>query len=171
MVRRRQLPRGDVRVRAGHQRYWPVEGLDRAPSTSSDASAASKAITVDGQDIVRHGSRSGIPPANAPGCIGPRQRMHHRRLQLGRTGWRFIEHRPEVQKGGDNTPENLTTLCWWHHHVAIHRQGMQIDPQSPPRRRRLLPTPTSCGHQPPEPDPHTLAILRALHAATNRAPP
>lgn len=39
--------------------------------------------------------------------------------------------------GGDHDPENLITLCWYHHHIAIHQMGMRIDSQSPPHRRRL----------------------------------
>ena len=81
-----------------------------------------------------------------------------------------VHHIVEQSKGGDHSPDNLTSLCWWHHHVAVHRQGMRIDPQSPPRRRRLLLAPGSCAYQPPPPNPHALAILRILHAHTNRAP-
>ena len=126
-------------------------------------------ITLSGQDIIHHGSRTSIRPSirravlarddgcTVEGCISTY------RLE--------VHHIIPVSKGGTHTPENLTTLCWWHHHVAVHRRGMRIDPQSPPSRRRLLPTPNSCGHQPPEPDPHTLAVLRALHTPTNRAPP
>ncbi len=44
--------------------------------------------------------------------------------------------------GGDHDPDNLVTLCWYHHHVAVHRSGFRIDPESPPRRRRLM-RPTS----------------------------
>jgi hypothetical protein len=28
--------------------------------------------------------------------------------------------KPRAQ-GGDHDPDNLITLCWYHHHVAIHR--------------------------------------------------
>jgi hypothetical protein len=55
-----------------------------------------------------------------------------------------IVHRAD---GGTHDPENLTTLCWLHHHVAIHRQGLGIDPDSPPLRRRLVRSRT--GHDPP----------------------
>ena len=41
--------------------------------------------------------------------------------------------------GGQNTADNLATLCWYHHHIAIHRRGHRIDPHTPPHRRRLLP--------------------------------
>ena len=39
---------------------------------------------------------------------------------------------------GRTDPENLTTLCWFHHQVMIHGHGHRIDPDSPPQRRRLL---------------------------------
>ena len=45
-----------------------------------------------------------------------------------------IRHR---SRGGDHHPENLTLLCWYHHHVAIHQLGFTIDPDTPPQRRRL----------------------------------
>jgi hypothetical protein len=40
---------------------------------------------------------------------------------------------------GDQNPDNLTTLCWHHHHVKIHGEGFTLDPHAPPQRRRLLP--------------------------------
>ena len=40
--------------------------------------------------------------------------------------------------GGTHDPANLTTLCWFHHHIVIHRMGYRIDPDSPPQRRRFL---------------------------------
>ena len=47
-------------------------------------------------------------------------------------------HIQERQNGGNHHPDNLTTLCWYHHHVAIHGLGFTIDPHSPTHRRRLL---------------------------------
>ncbi|MEA3501731.1 MAG: HNH endonuclease, partial [Actinomycetota bacterium] len=49
--------------------------------------------------------------------------------------------------GGTHDPENLTTLCWFHHHVAVHQQGFRIDPNSPALCRRLIRTPV--GPDPP----------------------
>jgi hypothetical protein len=40
-------------------------------------------------------------------------------------------------RGGPTDAGNLTTLCWYHHHVVIHGRGFTIDPSSPPQRRRL----------------------------------
>jgi hypothetical protein len=47
-------------------------------------------------------------------------------------------HITPKSQGGTHHPSNLTTLCWFHHHVVIHRHGHQIDPDSPPHRRRFL---------------------------------
>jgi hypothetical protein len=49
-------------------------------------------------------------------------------------------------EGGPTDAENLTTLCWFHHHVVIHGRGFTINPTSPPQRRRLNRPPT---HAPP----------------------
>ena len=40
--------------------------------------------------------------------------------------------------GGVTDADNLTTLCWFHHHVVIHSRGFTIDPSTPPQRRRFL---------------------------------
>ena len=50
-----------------------------------------------------------------------------------------VHHIVPRSRGGTHDPANLTTLCWWHHHVAIHGRGFFIDPESPPKRRRLVP--------------------------------
>jgi hypothetical protein len=47
-------------------------------------------------------------------------------------------HIIERHRGGGHDPTNLVTLCWFHHHVAIHQLGYTIDPDSPTHRRRLL---------------------------------
>ena len=49
-------------------------------------------------------------------------------------------------RGGPTDPANLTTLCWYHHHVVIHGMGYQIDPDTPPQRRRFL---KPSGNDPP----------------------
>lgn len=47
-------------------------------------------------------------------------------------------HITRYTDGGNHHPDNLVTLCWYHHHVAIHGTGYRIDPTSPPLRRRLI---------------------------------
>ncbi len=48
-----------------------------------------------------------------------------------------VHHLVPRSEGGTNHETNLATLCWYHHHVAVHGQGHQIDPGSPAHRRRL----------------------------------
>ncbi|MFQ5968554.1 MAG: DUF222 domain-containing protein [Acidimicrobiia bacterium] len=49
-----------------------------------------------------------------------------------------IHHLMPRHLGGTNDQTNLATLCWYHHHVAIHGQGYRVDPDSPAHRRRLI---------------------------------
>ena len=65
-----------------------------------------------------------------------------------------IHHIHPRSRGGSHHPENLITLCWYHHHVAIHGMGMEIDPDSPVHRRRL--------RWPRGPDPPPRPDLRQL---------
>ena len=48
-----------------------------------------------------------------------------------------VHHIDPWSDGGRTDPDNLTTLCWFHHQVVIHGRGFRIDPSSPPQRRRL----------------------------------
>lgn len=57
-----------------------------------------------------------------------------------------IHHITERANHGNHDPDNLITLCWYHHHVAIHMLGMTLDQASPPHRRRLTPL---YAHSPP----------------------
>jgi hypothetical protein len=50
----------------------------------------------------------------------------------------------------NHRPDNLTTLCWFHHHVVAHGLGHRIDPDTPPNRRRFLRNHTT-GADPPQP--------------------
>ena len=63
-----------------------------------------------------------------------------------------IHHIRPWSQGGRTDAENLTTLCWFHHHVVIHGRGFTIDPSSPPQRKRLLRPPIHAppGHHTPE---------------------
>lgn len=57
-----------------------------------------------------------------------------------------IHHITAWADGGRTDADNLTTLCWFHHNVAIHGQGFTINPDSPPHRRTLNRPPI---HSPP----------------------
>ena len=118
--------------------------------------SAIEAILCDGIVEVTGRTRDGIPLA-----MGRRSRVippRLRRFVLHRDGaactiagctsrYRLqIHHITRWADGGRTDPENLTTVCWFHHHVVIHGQGFRIDPNSPPQRRRLLRPPI---HGPP----------------------
>ncbi|MDX1450779.1 MAG: HNH endonuclease, partial [Acidimicrobiia bacterium] len=47
-------------------------------------------------------------------------------------------HLTPYADGGTHDPNNLVTLCWYHHHVVVHQQGRRIDPDSPPQRRTFV---------------------------------
>ena len=118
-------------------------GLRVGPNTLSEILCTGKVRVVytDGENgplAITHSTES-IPPAirsyvlwrdqgmcSIEGCSSRhRLQPHHLRLKA---------------QGGDHHPDNLITLCWWHHHVAIHQLGMTIDATSPPHRRRLVST-------------------------------
>jgi hypothetical protein len=48
---------------------------------------------------------------------------------------------PRSRRGGHH-PDNLITLCWFHHHVVVHRRGMQIEHDSDGSVRFRLPADT-----------------------------
>ena len=48
-------------------------------------------------------------------------------------------HITPYSEGGNHDPDNLATLCWYHHHVAIHGTGYRLDANTPPQRRKLIP--------------------------------
>jgi 5-methylcytosine-specific restriction endonuclease McrA len=114
-------------------------------------------IICEGSVEILIDSASGVPLA-----VGPTTRVvppKVRRLVLARDGGCTIDgctsrYRLQVHhivprsRGGTHNLGNLTTLCWWHHHIAIHTTGHHIDPTSPPHRHRLLP-PTRDPPQPP----------------------
>ncbi|MGI9609130.1 MAG: DUF222 domain-containing protein, partial [Acidimicrobiia bacterium] len=93
------------------------------------------------------------PETGQPLAAGPTTRVvppKIRRFVLNRDGGCTIDgcasrYRLEVHhiiprsQHGTHDQENLATVCWWHHHVAIHGRGHQIDPASPPLRRRITP--------------------------------
>lgn len=97
--------------------------------------------------------------SGAPLAVGPTTRVvpsKVRRFVLNRDGGCTIDgcnsrYRLEVHhviprsQGGTHDVDNLITLCWWHHHIAVHQRGHIIDPTSPPNRRRIIPA----GHDPP----------------------
>jgi len=94
-------------------------------------SAASRAIPAAIRRFVAHRDGGCV----ADGCTSRyRLQPHHVR--------RYAD-------GGDHDPDDVETYCWFHHHVAIHQLGFRIDPDSPPKRRRLIRSATNT--DPPHP--------------------
>jgi hypothetical protein len=89
----------------------------------------------NGKPVVTSDNTKPIPPAvrryvawrdggcSITGC--------HSRYRLQPHHIRHRTHR------GDHDPDNLATLCWFHHHVAIHGAGFGLRPGDPPGNRRL----------------------------------
>ena len=51
-----------------------------------------------------------------------------------------VHHLIAYAAGGTHDPDNLVTVCWYHHHIVIHQMGLKFDPASPPQRRTFLRT-------------------------------
>ena len=95
----------------------------------------------------------GIDQQGKPYRYGKREKTIPRWLHeyvLSRDGECVIEgshsnYRLEVHHvqprayGGDHDPDKLITLCWFHHHVAIHREGLEIERLGPNRVRLKRP--------------------------------
>ena len=85
--------------------------------------------------------RVGISQNGKPLDLGRRQRTIPRKLRrhvLHRDGGCTVEgcpfsYRIQVHHvipwahGGRTDADNLITLCWYHHHVSVHREGLQIE--------------------------------------------
>jgi hypothetical protein len=126
----------------GEVAYGPRVGPDALEAVLCTGSVRVIGL-VGGRPVAASTAARAVPPAvrrfvawrdggcTADGCTSRyRLEVHHIR-------WRA--------DGGGQDPTNLTTLCWFHHHVVIHGQGFRIDPDSSPGRRRFL--------RPRSPDP------------------
>lgn len=91
---------------------------------------------ANGKPVITSDNTKAIPPAvrrfvawrdggcSVAGCHSRyRLQPHHIRHRSG---------------GGDHDPDNLATLCWFHHHVAIHGAGFRLTDNDPPGCRRLV---------------------------------
>lgn len=126
----------------GEAGAWVASGPKVGPAALErilcESTVEVTARTADGVPLAVGGSTTAIPPrtrrwvvardggtCTADGCTSrSRLQPHHIRPR---------------QKRGANHPDNLTTLCWFHHHVVIHGRGFTLDPDSPPQRQRFLP--------------------------------
>lgn len=132
----------DAAPSAGEQGAWIASGSRIGPGTLErilcESTCEIFARTHDGTPLAVGDAHTAIPPrtrrwvvardggmCTADGCRSTtRLQPHHIRPR---------------SHHGDNHDDNLTTLCWFHHHVVIHGRGFRIDPDSPTQRRRFLP--------------------------------
>ncbi|MEX2654876.1 MAG: HNH endonuclease signature motif containing protein [Acidimicrobiia bacterium] len=125
-----------------------VTGPRIGPNTLGEI-LCSGTVRINFED--RFGNVSTSPRSRAiPRAIRNRvlQRDGHRCVVAGCQSRTRLQphHLVPFSQGGTHHPENLVTVCWYHHHVVIHQQGRQIDPDSPPQRRTFLRTdPTRAG--------------------------
>jgi hypothetical protein len=137
----------DTRNEAGPAAFIPT-GPRVGPHTLEqllcDSSIEVTGVTDDGTPLAHGTASTAIPPrtrrfvlARDDGCVVDGCRSTHR-LQP--------HHMVPRTAVGSNDPANLASLCWYHHHVVIHRRGYRLDPTTPPGRRRFI----RPGNDPPE---------------------
>jgi 5-methylcytosine-specific restriction endonuclease McrA len=121
----------------------PVIDSDTVAALACEGSSEVTGITSDGVPLAYGRRRRAIPARlrryvlhRDGGCVADGCDSRYR-LQA--------HHIVPWSEGGRTDPDNLVTLCWFHHHVVVHRMGYRIDPDSPAFRRRFLPP----GHHPP----------------------
>ncbi len=103
----------------------PRVGAEALQAVLCDATTEIIARTEDGR-LLEYGRRSRtVPPAlrravfhrdggacAADGCDSRYRLQAH--------------HMIPWSQGGTTDPENLVTLCWFHHHIVVHQRGFQL---------------------------------------------
>jgi 5-methylcytosine-specific restriction protein A len=121
------------------------KGMEVSPGTPVGPEVLDKVACAGSLEVIKTGD-------GRPLAVGRRSRVIPNRLR------RFVLHRDggcsadnctslyrlEVHhvipwsEGGPTDPENLATLCWFHHHVVVHGFGYRIDPTLGPGRLRFV---------------------------------
>jgi hypothetical protein len=138
-------------------------GVKVGPDTLAEILCGGKVrvIATDGLRPVAHTDRTDTIPSAVRRFVLWRD-MGQCSIEGCSSRYRLQPHHIlERHRGGGHDPTNLVTLCWFHHHVAIHQLGYAIDPESPLHRRRLLSPQQTTG--PPLRDryPHLATITTA----------
>ncbi len=126
----------ETKGRAGIQvESGPAVGLTVLEQALCEGSVELTATTLQGQPLA---------VGRTTRVISPRLRRHILNRDGGCTAAGCTSstrlqphHIIPWSDGGRTDPDNLTTLCWYHHHVIIHGRGYHIDPTSPPHQRRF----------------------------------
>lgn len=101
-------------------------------------------VTAQGEDgipMVYGPKTRTIPPALRRAIL---HRDHHtcRGDGCDSTNRLQIHHLIPWSQGGRTDPDNLITLCWYHHQIIIHQQGFTPQPHPDHRRIRFTRIPT-----------------------------
>ena len=112
----------------------PRIGRDALEAILCDAITAVTARAEDGTPMVYGRRTRTIPPAlrraiihrDGNTCTGDGCPSTHR-LQ--------VHHIIPFSEGGTTNPENLITLCWYHHQIIVHQRGFQ--PYHHPQHGRI----------------------------------
>lgn len=125
----------------------PRVGLHTLEAVLCDGTVEVTAVTADGTPLGIGRTSRVVPPRlrrfvlhRDGGCVADGCDSTYR-LQA--------HHRVPFSQGGRTDPDNLVTLCWFHHHVVIHGHGFSIDPDSKPGRVRFRPPRGSPRDPPP----------------------
>jgi HNH endonuclease len=123
----------------------PRIGRDALEAILCDAVTEVTAMTEDGTPMVYGRKTRTIPPAlrraiihrDGNTCEGDGCPSTHR-LQ--------VHHIIPWSEGGTTDPENLITLCWYHHQIVVHQRGFQ--PYRHPQYGRIrFRKPPCAGHR------------------------
>jgi hypothetical protein len=111
----------------------PRIGLMALQAVMCNAIVEVTGLTEDGEPL-RLGRRSRTVPSRL------HRHVLHRDLGCTVDGcasrYRLETHHIQPwSMGGITDPENLITLCWYHHHMAVHREGLQVIRQGASRVR------------------------------------
>lgn len=125
----------------GQQGVWIANGPRVGPAVLEqvlcEGTVEVTALTEDGTPLAIGTAATAIPPRL-------RRHIAHRdndtcTIEGCQSRYRTQPHHIKPRShDGTNHPDNLTLLCWYHHHIVIHRHGYQLAPDSPPQRRRFL---------------------------------
>ena len=133
---------------AGAELAWgPVIGPDAVEEVLCNGKVRLVG-TENARPVVVSNQAGPVPPAirdfvkfRDGGCRAPGCDSRHR-LQ--------IHHIVPRSAGGTHDPDDLITLCWYHHNIVVHRRGMHIQPHPDGSIRFGLPADTATFFPPPE---------------------
>ena len=129
-------------------------GVKVGPNTLAEILCGGRVrvIAVDGLHPVAYTDRTDVIPPAVRRFVQWRD-MGQCSIEGCHSRYRIQPHHiNERHHGGNHDPDNLVSLCWYHHHVAIHQLGYTIDPDSPIHRRDSSP-PGNPPATPPRPLP------------------